>query len=172
MLIHASDQAPRWYLLHTRPKQEKTALSSLAAFGIEGYCPRVLEPRLHNWEPKGPVPTFPGYVFARFVLGERFAAANHCTGAAGLVRLGEHFAALSDDAVSAFRQAEGTLGYVSLPSSRRVLKEGTRVTVTRGPLAGLEGTVTRYLPAKSRVQLLMKAVWAGRRVELDARHVA
>ncbi len=115
------------------------------------------------------MPTFPGYVFARFVLGERFAAAHHCTGAAGLVRLGEHFAALLDEVVAAFRQAEGASATSRCRSPRRTLKEGSRVTVTRGPLAGLEGTVTRYLPAKSRVQLLMKAVWAGRRVELDAR---
>jgi transcriptional antiterminator RfaH len=172
MLIAATDLTPRWYLLHTRPKQEAKVLSALAARGLEGYCPRVLEPRVHTWEPKGPTPTFPGYVFARFVLAERHAAAQYCTGAAGLVRLGDHFAALDDPAIDAFRLAEGCLGYVALPSARRILKEGSRVTVTRGPLAGLEGTVTRYLPAKARVQLLMKAVWAGRRVELDARHVA
>ena len=172
MLIPATDPTPRWYLLHTRPKQEARAIAALANRGIEAYYPRVLEPRLHSWEPKGPVPTFPGYVFARFVLAQRHAAAHYCTGAAGLVRLGEHYAALDDLAIEAFRLAEGDLGYVSLPAPRITLKEGSRVTVTRGPLKGLVGTVTRYLPAKSRVQLLMKAVWAGRRVELDARQVA
>jgi transcriptional antiterminator RfaH len=171
MLIPATDPHQRWYLIHTRPKQEANVVAALAARGIEAYCPRVLEPRLHSWEPKGPVPSFPGYVFARFVLGERFAAAHHCTGAAGLVHLGQHFAALPDEAVAAFREAEAGRGYVELQAPRRTLHEGSRVTVMRGPLKGLEGTVTRYLPAKVRVTLLMKAVWAGRRVELDARQV-
>ncbi len=168
MLIPGSDPRPHWLLLRTKPKQEARTVSALLAREIEAYCPRILEPVRPRFGPLGPLPLFPGYVFARLVLGERFAAAQYCAGSSGLVRMGDQFAALEDEAVTTLRQREGERGYVVPELPPRALRAGTRVRIAQGALSGLEGVVTRYLPAKKRVQLLLAYAWSGRSIEVDA----
>ncbi|HLA77500.1 MAG TPA: transcription termination/antitermination NusG family protein [Vicinamibacteria bacterium] len=168
MLIPGSDPRPHWLLLRTKPKQEAKAVNALAAREIEAYCPRILEPVRPRFGPLGPLPLFPGYVFTRFVLGERFAAAQYCAGSLGLVRLGGQFAAVEEEIVAGLRLREGERGYVMPDLPPRALRPGSRVRIAEGALAGLEGVVTRYLPAKKRVQLLLAHAWRGRPVEVDA----
>lgn len=171
MLIPPTHRDPAWLVVRTKPKQERLALESLTARGVEAYCPRLLEPRLHPRAPQGPVPLFPSYVFARCAAVERFAAVEYCQGGAGILRFGGLLAALDDVAVEALREREGERGYVVIGEVRRGFPHGARARVTGGPLAGLEGTVTRYLPGTDRVRLLLAAVKCVRTVELDARHV-
>ena len=171
MLVPPTDPRVLWFLLRTKPKQERVLVDTLAARGIEGYCPRVLEPRWHARAPRGPMPLFPSYVFARFLAAEGFAAANYCTGAAGVVRFGGELAAVDDGVIVGLREREGERGYVELKAARARPREGGRVRIERGPLAGLEGVVTRYLPARDRVRLLLAAVSGVRNIEVDARHV-
>jgi transcription antitermination factor NusG len=170
VLVPACDPAARWFLLRTKPRQERRVAEALPARGIEAYLPRVLEPDRRAFEPKGPVPLFPGYVFARLRLPERWAAAHYCPGAAGLVRMGEGFAALEDEAVVLLRAHEGDRGYVFPAQPRRELRVGTRVRVSGGLLRGLEGVVTRFIPARRRVQILLALSWRGS-LEVDARTV-
>jgi transcription antitermination factor NusG len=171
MLVQPTDPRLLWYLLRTKLKQERAVVETLSARGVEGYCPRVLEPRWHARAPRGPMPLFPSYVFARFLAAESFAAVNYCTGAAGVVRFGTALAAVEDAVVAELREREGERGYVEFKAVREKPREGERARIERGPLAGLEGVVTRYLPARDRVRLLLALVGGARNVEVDARHV-
>lgn len=171
MMVAPSDARRLWLLVRTRPKQERRVEDSLVARGIPAFCPRVLEPRLRRWEPKGPVPLFPGYVLAQLVLADGYAAAQYCAGSAGLVRLGARFAAVEDADVETLRRSQGELGYVVLSTRRREVQPGTRVAVVGGSLDGIEGVVTRYLPGRQRVQILLALAWGGCSAEVDARRV-
>jgi transcription antitermination factor NusG len=131
----------------------------------------MLEPRLRRWEPKGPVPLFPGYVLAQSILADGYAAAQYCAGSAGLVRLGARFAALEDGDVETLRLHQGERGYVVLPTRRKEVRPGTRVTIVGGSLDGIEGVVSRYLPDRQRVQILLALAWGGCSAEVDARRV-
>ena len=171
MLIALDDGRLVWLLVHTKPKQEAAVVQALAGRQIPAYCPRILEPRWHARAPRGPVPLFPSYVFARCVVRERYTAVRYCPGAAGVVRFGEALAAVEDEFVEGLREREGERGYVLVSQARREPAKGSRVKVVQGPLQGLEGIVARYLPARDRVRLLLKMVTGVRSVEVDARHV-
>lgn len=171
MMVAPSDPRRLWLLVRTKPKQERRVEDSLGARGVPAFCPRVLEPRLRRWEPKGPVPLFPGYVFAQLVLADGYAAVQYSAGSAGLVRLGAHFAALEDGDVETLRGSQGERGYAVLPTRRPEVRPGTRVTVVGGSLDGIEGVVTRYLPGRQRVQILLALAWGGCSAEVDARRV-
>ena len=171
MLVPPTDPRVLWYLLRSKPKQERVLVETLAARGVEGYCPRVLEPRWHARAPRGPMPLFPLYVFARFQSAAGFATVNFCTGAAGVVRFGSELAAVDDGVIAGLREREGERGFVEFKVARERPREGSRVRVERGPLAGLEGVVKRYLPARDRVRLLLAVIGGVRNVEVDARHV-
>lgn len=171
MLIGTDDPRLVWLLVRTKPKQEGAVMQALAARGVPAYCPRVLEPRPHVRAPHGPVPLFPAYVFARCVVAERYALVHYCPGAAGVVRFGQALAAVEDDFLAALRQREGERGYVVIGDARRPPSPGARARIVSGPLRGVEGIVTRYLPAKDRVRLLLAMVSGPRQVEVDARNI-
>jgi len=171
MLIALDDPRLVWLLVRTKPKQEAAVLHALAARDVPAYCPRILEPRWHLRAPRGPVPLFPSYVFAQCVVKDRYAAVRYCSGVSGIVRFGESIAAVEEDFIYSLREREGERGYVMIAEARRAPSKGTRVCVVKGPLHGLEGIVTQYLPAKDRVRLLLTMVCGVRNVEVDARHI-
>lgn len=162
---------PVWVVVRTKPKQERNVLDALAGRGVEGYCPRILQPPHHRHAPRGPVPLFPSYVFARCVLPDRYLAVHYCAGAVGIVRFGDEVAVLDDDIVAALKEREGERGYVVVQEVRRRLGRGDAVRIVEGPLAGLSGVVQRYLPSRDRVRLLLSIVRGVRHVEVDAGHV-
>ncbi|MFZ5785784.1 MAG: transcription termination/antitermination protein NusG [Acidobacteriota bacterium] len=171
MLVAPTDPRLLWLVLRTKPKQERTVLEVLAGRDIEAYCPRVIEPRAFARAPHGPVPLFPSYVFSRCVPAERFAAANYCPGAAGILRFGGSIAVVEDEFIAMLREREGERGYLVIGEARRRPVAGERVRIAKGPLAGLEGIVEKYMPAKDRVRLLLALVGGTRRAEVEAAHL-
>ncbi len=171
MLIAPDDPRLVWLLVRTKPKQEGAVTQALTARGVPAYCPRLLEPRAHARAPRGPVPLFPAYVFAQCVVALRYALVHYCPGAAGVVRFGDSLAAVEDEFLAALREREGERGYLVIGDARRPPAAGARVQVVSGPLRGVVGIVTRYLPAKDRVRLLLALVNGPRHVEVDARHI-
>jgi transcription antitermination factor NusG len=171
MLISAVDPRPYWFLLRTKAKQEGKALGMLDARGIVSYCPRMLEPHRRPWEPKGPVPLFPGYVFAFLPLADHRAAAQYCPGGAGFVRFGEAFAALEEETIEALRSREEGRGYILIERPRKELRPGSRVRVVGGVLSGIEGIVSRYMRGRERVKLLLTLTSGVRAAEVAANSV-
>jgi transcription antitermination factor NusG len=171
MLVSASESARVWLLLRTKPKQERHAVAALVERDVEGYCPRVVEPRWHTRAPVGPVPLFPSYVFAYCEPRTHFAAANYCPGIIEVVRFGHQLAAVEEQFITSLREREGERGYLALREVRRPPRPGQRARILAGALAGYEGLVERYMPAQDRVRLLLLLVSGKRRVELDARHI-
>lgn len=170
-MVAPSETRLLWLLVRTKPRQERRVEESLSARGIPAFCPRMLEPRLGRWEPKGPVPLFPGYVLAQVVLAEGYAAAHYCAGSAGLLRFGAGFAALENGDVDLLRSRQGDRGFIVLATPRKELRPGARVAVQGGAFDGIEGIVTRYLPGRQRVQLMLALAWGGCRAEVDAHRV-
>ena len=171
MLIDPQETRAVWLLLRTKSKQERAVGETLAARGVEAYVPRVIEPRWHARAPVGPVPLFPSYVFAHFAPRDRFAAVHYCPGVAGLVRFGGALAAIEDEIIDSLKEREGERGYLVIGEVRREPKKGSRVRVVKGPLAGFEGVVERYMPASDRVRLLLALVRTAKSVEVDAGHI-
>ncbi len=170
MLIPFDHPHRVWLVVRAKLKQESALVQALGGREVAAYCPKVLEPRLHTHAPQGPVPLFPGYVFAQCVPAERYAAVRYCPGASGIVRFGEEIGAVDDDFIASLRDREGERGYLVFADARRAPRKGARVRIVEGPLRDLEGIVTQYLPAKDRVRLLLTMVGGVRNVEVDARH--
>ncbi|HVN75750.1 MAG TPA: transcription termination/antitermination NusG family protein [Thermoanaerobaculaceae bacterium] len=171
MLISLDEPRQVWLLVRTKPKQESALVQALASRDVAAYCPRVLEPRWHARAPHVPVPLFPSYVFAHCVPKEKYTAVRYCTGASSIVRFGEALGAVEDEFIASLREREGERGYLVFADARRAPVKGSRVRIVEGPLQGIEGVVTHYLPAKARVRLLLTMVSGVRNVEVDARHI-
>jgi transcriptional antiterminator RfaH len=143
--------------LQPQPQREHLALHCLHQSGFEVYAPRLRERRTVHGRAVVRTPLlFPGYVFVFVQL--QWHAARWSFGVARLVMNGAAPAAVPLIAEIKARERNGV---VALPA----LQPGDRVTVTRGPLCGLEGLYAGQAPHE-RVAVLLSLLGGQQRVTL------
>ena len=111
---------------------------------------------------------FPGYVFARFDYFAMHRQIRALPGVATIVQFGDRPAALGDDVLAELRAAIGEGDTVEISG---VAEAASEVVVIEGPLRGLQLLVTRVMPARERVAVLMEFLGAEREVEIGASSV-
>ncbi len=158
-----------WYAIHTKPRQELTAQSSLGREGIETFFPRLRRKRLirrkHRW---GLSALFPNYLFARFDLGDSGRRVRYAQGVSSIVSFGGKPAVVDDSVVLTIR-ARCEQDILTLPPP--ALTPGDRVQIQEGPLMGLRGIFERELSGSERVVILLEAIGLGARVEVSRSQV-
>jgi transcriptional antiterminator RfaH len=156
-----------WYCLWSQPKHEHIAAAHLRKLErVAVFCPRI---RFKKVTRRGPVwvteAMFPGYLFAHFELTEMHRWVRSARGVAGIVRFGDLYPTI-DDAVLA--QLRDRVGGADVKELSYKLSEGDKVRIAEGAFAGLEVCVTRALPTKERVKVLMD--FLGRKIEAEIEH--
>jgi len=155
-----------WHCLHTAPRQEnKVALLLKRDLTIEVFAPRIRFRRMRAGRPLWTTEAlFPGYLFARFDYFERRRQINALSGVTGIVHFGDQVARV-DDAIIADLRA-----LVSDNETLEVLADpqpGSEVVITGGPLRGLRVLVTRVMPARQRIAILLELLGSEREVEIE-----
>jgi transcriptional antiterminator RfaH len=162
-----SDDAPRWYCLHTKTKCEHIAAANLAqAAEIETFCPRI---RYRKSTRRGRVwfqeALFPGYVFARFPLRTHLRIVNGTHGVLRVVRFGENrFPSVPDAVIESWRRLVDENTLITVETQFR---PGDEVEVVEGPLRGIQTVITQVLPAKERVRILLELLGEVREVQVS-----
>lgn len=154
----SSDAREGWYAVYTKHQHEKSATNLLARKGFEVLLP--LYRAAHRWKDRVQVvalPVFPCYLFLRTTL-ERKLEILQTPGVFWLVGSGGHASLMPNGEIESIRKiTESSAWFEPHP----YLKSGDQVRVLAGPLAGIEGILTRV---KNRyrvvlsVELLQKAV--------------
>lgn len=161
-----SDPA-EWRCLRAKPKCEHLAarqVMALAADEIETFCPRL---RHRKKTARGPVwfteALFPGYLFTRCDWGQWQRAILASSGISGIVHFGDTVptipAAVIDDLRAAIPDDEPLS--VQIP-----VMTGDEVEIGDGPLRGAVGRVTKVLPARERVAVLLEFLGGTREIEV------
>jgi transcription antitermination factor NusG len=167
----AVEGGAQWFVLWTHSHSERLVQDQLAGKGFE-----IFLPTMKTWsQRKGAqstitVPMFPGYVFLRHAIDKNSYVEIAKT--RGLVRvLGERWdrlAPVPDDEIDTIRRVV-TSDVPVFP--HLYLREGQRVWITDGPLAGLQGLLVSTKPQKGlfvvSVELLQRSV----AVEVDCTQV-
>lgn len=128
-----------WYLVHTKPRQEKSALLNLEQQGYPCYLPTLpIEKLRHGAVALIEEPLFPRYLFIR--LGQdqsakSWAPVRSTKGVSRLVSFGVDPVKVDDVLIDQLR-AHGA----SLQSSpKRLFTPGERVSLNAVPFAGIQG---------------------------------
>lgn len=161
----------RWYALYTRSHCEQLVCDQLRVKGFHLFLPK-----LDVWSRRGglrrliPAPMFPGYLFLHHLLDK--LSFLEIRKARGLVRiLGERWdrpAVVSDSEIEAIQR----LLRARLPAlPHPFLREGQRVRITQGPLAGVEGIFVQGKPTKGLVVLSVELLRRSVAVEVDCTQV-
>lgn len=158
---------PGWHVLWTSSHCEQVVYNQLAAKGFHLFLPKI-----EVWSRRGGlrhlirVPMFPGYLFLHHAMDR--ASCIEVRKSRGLVRvLGERVdrpAVVPDEEIEAIQRVlEADLS----PLPHPYLREGQRVRISRGPLAGVEGILVRTKPERGLLVLSIEILRRSVAVEVD-----
>ena len=153
-----------WFCLRTQPKHEHLAATALRRhIQIKCFSPRV---RFRKPTRRGAVwfveAMFPGYVFAEFNFATQHRQVEYSSGVQGVVRFGDQVATVDPALVESLQQKAGDDEMVTFNPEIEV---GQSVQIAEGPFQGVEALVTRLLPARERIRVLLE--FLGRPVEME-----
>ena len=161
-----------WYCVQAQPKHEHIAAASLKVIeGVEPFCPRL---RYRKSTRRGPVwfveAMFPGYLFARFDFSTFHRIVRHAHGVSTIVHFGTRVPKLDEALVSSLReQCAGFDGHTIVIDPE--FEPGNIVKVAGGAFRGFETIVTRVIPARERVCVLLDFLGQQIEAELSRRDV-
>ncbi len=157
-----------WYALTIRPRHERAAARLLEQKGFEEFLPtyrtrRRWSDRIKQIE----LNLFPGYVFCRFGAEERSRILS-TPGVTSIVAFGRTLAEVPEQEVEAVRAIVSS----GLPVQPwPFLREGDRVRIEEGCLAGLVGTLAGCKDS-TRVVVNVEILQRSVAVEVDRRWIA
>lgn len=153
----------RWYLVHTKPRQEKCALQNLQQQGYQCYLPTLPSERLRQGALMvSDEPLFPRYLFIRLGQGDSarsWAPIRSTKGVNRLVSFGLEPAKVDDGLIELLHSHEAALQ----EEPERLFSQGERVHLTVGAFAGIEG-VYQMADGERRVMVLIELL--GKHVNL------
>ena len=132
----------KWFVIHTKPRNERKVLEQVVGKEIEAYLPMIETIRFwSDRRKKVQVPLFPGYVFVHGNETERINAISNTYGAIKYVMFQKRHAVIKDEEISNIM--------ISLKAPDRVRIEDTHIMVgdlveiTYGLFKGLKGFITQ-----------------------------
>jgi transcription termination/antitermination protein NusG len=136
----SADSQPAWYAAYTQANHEKKAACEISRRGVETFLPLYRTAR--RWSDRRvelEMPLFQGYVFVHLALSDRLKVLQ-VPGVARIVGFGGLPAPLPEEQISTLRA--GLAGHLRA-EPHPYLNVGRRVTIKRGPLAGMQGVLLR-----------------------------
>jgi transcriptional antiterminator RfaH len=159
-----------WFCVRSQLKHEHIAAANLRQLpDTEVFSPRI---RFKRATRRGPVwvteSLFPNYLFARFDWRTSLRLIHHTAGVAGIVHFGSRWPTIPDAAIAELR---ATIGEEELRIIDATLEPGQEVRISGGAFDGLEGVVTRVMPGRQRVSVLLDFLGRQATVEVNADHL-
>jgi transcriptional antiterminator RfaH len=156
-----------WYCVRAKPKQEGVATRLLRQeLGLEVFCPKIRFKRARStgvaWVQEA---MFPGYLFVRFVYPQLYRRIASISGVAKTLSFGGRPCVLDESIIADLRLYVADGEVVEITSD---IKEGEEVKVIEGPFLGVRALVTRIMPARDRVAILLSILGQEREVEVSA----
>lgn len=148
-----------WFVIHTKPRQEKALAWSLMQIGINYYLPLSTQrQRSNNRSRFSVLPLFTSYLFLKGNSFHRHEAykTNRIVRAIEVV-----------DQESFYRELKAVHTVVSnraVTSSDYVFQQGKRVRIVEGPLAGIEGLI---LQRKNKRELVVQVASIHQALRVD-----
>jgi transcriptional antiterminator RfaH len=155
-----------WFCVRSQPKHEHIAAANLRQQQqTEVFNPRI---RFKRATRRGPIwvteSLFPNYVFARFNWKQTLRLVHHTPGVAGVVHFGMRWPTIPDAVIGELRAA---VGEEELRVLGETLEAGDEVQISGGAFHGLQGVVTRVMPARARVAVLLEFLGRQSTVEVE-----
>jgi transcriptional antiterminator RfaH len=158
--------AAAWFCVRTHPKHEHIAAAQLRQEpDIEVFLPRI---RYRRSTRSGPAwvneALFKDYLFARFELSTALRRVKHSRSVRDVIHFGDRWPTVPEIIIA---QLQDAMGGEDLRLVEDPLQPGDNVRIASGAMSGLEAVVTRVMPSKQRVALLLDFLGRQTAVEMN-----
>ena len=159
-----------WYLIYTKPQQEKVALDNLERQHYRAYLPMVrVRRRVRGRRRLLLEPLFPRYLFVRLSdVNEDWGPVRSTKGVSRMVRFGAKPAVVPSNLIAFFKDNEDESGVQDLPEPSYA--KGDRVVISDGPMAGYEA-IFAAITGKERVLVLLDIAGIEAKVQMDIEQI-
>ena len=159
--------AMAWYVIHTKPRQEKRAFSNLQQQGYQCYLPMIALEKLS----RGRLcvieePLFPRYLFISLDAsryGQNWSPIRSTWGVSSLVSFGSEPAKINSGLIDLLRQQEQGLS----EDPQRLFSAGESLLVAEGPFAGLQA-VYQMASGENRAMVLIELMGKSAQMQIAA----
>lgn len=143
-----------WYLIYSKPQQERLAYENLERQGYDSYLPLIRNRRRRQGRYMAVVePMFPRYLFVNLSdQTDNWGPIRSTIGVANLVRFGIHAARVPESLIVTMQARDNEGVQILQPAE---LKPGDPVRIVEGVMAGYEA-VFQARTGKERVLLLLQ----------------
>ena len=153
-----------WFCLRTQPKHEHIAAAHLRQrLELEVFLPRIRYKRRTrqgvSWVTEA---LFVSYLFARFDPGTFLRRVQHARGVRSVIHFGNRWPTIPDLTIQELRTFIGENELKVIPDT---LNAGDTVEIAGGAFHGLEAVVSRVMPGKQRVAILLD--FLGRQTAME-----
>jgi transcriptional antiterminator RfaH len=150
----------RWFVVHSKPREERRALEHLERQGYECYLPeRPMQKTRQGRIVVTSEPLFPRYLFIRLDdCSSNWLPIRSTRGVSRLLQFGDRFPSIADDSVSVMRALATTA------PTRPLFDKGERLLVSSGPFSGLEAL---YLEPDGEVRVIALMTLLGQEQRLS-----
>ena len=165
--LGSDTEARKWYALWTKSHCEQLVFDRLGAKGFHVFLPKIEAwSRQDGMRHRIPVPMFPSYLFLHHALD--LNSYIEVLKTRELVRIlgdgRDRLAVVPDAEIDAIQKVV----HAHLPTlPYPFLREGQRVRITKGPLAGVEGILVHTKPNKGLLVLSIELFQRSVAVEVD-----
>ena len=143
-----------WYLVHTKGRQEDTALTNLQRQNFRCYMPMLYVEKVRRGKPVVVAePMFPSYVFVQLDAtgnGQSWSPIRSTLGVRELVKFGGHPAKVDTDLITGLQERE----QLQQAKPKALFAAGDKVVITDGPFAGIEA-IYQTTDAERRSMILL-----------------
>ena len=153
-----------WYCVRTKPRAENAAARAIEAISsVDVFFPKTIPQRKKNSMPAQAL--FPGYIFVRFDPVLNMRAVHFAHGVAYVLRRNLKPDPVDPQIIKDLKIATSKDGLIEIPD--RPHQVGSKVTITGGLFKGGNGMVTRLIPARERVKVLLEFLGRPTEIEID-----
>ncbi len=151
----------KWYVIHTRPRQEERALDNLTRQGYKAWMPWLEVEKLRGGRiTKVIEPMFSRYLFIQLdQVTTNWGPIRSTLGVSKLVTFGNQAASISDEFVEMLQRTP-------LQDSKHILKQGDEVEIMQGPLKGVKGIFDQH-DGELRAMILIELINQSHKVQVS-----
>ena len=143
-----------WYLVHTKARQEDTAITNLQRQNFRCYMPMLYVEKVRRGKSVVVAePMFPSYVFVQLDTsgqGQSWSPIRSTLGVRELVKFGGHPPKVDAELITALHERE----QLQQSNPQALFAAGDKVVITDGPFAGIEA-IYQTTDAERRSMILL-----------------
>ncbi|MGO8697743.1 MAG: transcription termination/antitermination protein NusG [Limisphaerales bacterium] len=161
-----SDEITAWFCAASQRKHEYIAAAQLAdQYKVKVFAPRIRFRRTSGSGPRWATEAlFPGYFFAKIGLSA-LRRVHHAPQVRGIVHFGSSWPTIPERTIE---ELEKVVGGTEIYSISPQVSAGDSVKIIEGTFHGFEALVTRVMPTRERVAVLLDFLGRQTVVELNA----